>query len=113
MSVAVLLFAFTPSFWLGVALAVIASCAISINGIGTQVLTQSAVDNDMRGRVMSLYGVLFRAGPAVGAVVIGVVGDHVGLVWPTAAGALVCGLVWIWSLRHRAAIRAALLPPQE
>jgi predicted MFS family arabinose efflux permease len=113
MSVAVLLFAFTPSFWMAVALTVIAGCAISINGIGTQVLTQSAVDNDMRGRVMSLYGVLFRAGPAIGAVVIGVVGDHVGLVWPTAAGALACGIVWVWSIRHRAAIKAALLPSQE
>jgi len=113
MSAAVLLFAFTPSFWLAIALTVTAGCAISVNGIGTQILTQSAVDNDMRGRVMSLYGVLFRAGPAIGAVVIGIIGDHVGLAWPTAVGALACGVVWVWSIRHRAAIKAALLPSQE
>ncbi len=113
MAVAVLLFAVAPSFWLAIALTVTAGCAISVNGIGTQTLTQSAVDDAMRGRVMSLYGMLFRAGPAVGAVVIGVIGDHIGLAWPTAAGAVICGGVWIWSIRKRAAIKAALMPRQE
>jgi MFS family permease len=112
MAVAGLLFAVAPFFWLAVALTLTVGCAISVNGIGTQTLTQSAVDDDMRGRVMSLYGTLFRAGPAVGAVVIGAIGDHIGLAWPTAAGALICGGVWIWSIRHRAAIKAALMPPQ-
>jgi len=109
MCVSVLLFTLAPSFWAAVGLVAITACAISVNGIGTQTLAQSAVAGEMRGRVMSLYGVLFRGGPAIGAVVIGAVADHTGLAWPTAAGALLCLGLWLWAMRHRRGIKKALI----
>jgi len=109
MCVSVILFTLAPSFWAAVGLVAVAACAISVNGIGTQTLAQSAVAGEMRGRVMSLYGVLFRGGPAIGAVAIGVVADHTGLAWPTAAGALLCLGLWLWAIRHRRGIKNALI----
>lgn len=109
MCVSVFFFTLAPSFWAAVGLVTVAACAISVNGIGTQTLAQSAVAGEMRGRVMSLYGVLFRGGPAIGAVAIGSIADHTGLAWPTAAGALLCLGLWLWAMRHRRGIKEALL----
>ena len=40
-----------------------------ITGVGAQTLIQASVEPQMRGRVMALYGMIFRAGPALGAVI--------------------------------------------
>jgi len=42
----------------------------------------------MRGRVMALYGMIFRAGPALGALLIGSLSERFGLRLPLAIGAL-------------------------
>ena len=52
-------------------------------------LVQLTVASAMRARVLSLYGLLFRGGPAVGAVAMGAASDLVGLRWPVAVGAAV------------------------
>ena len=59
------------------------------NGAATQTLIQGAVDDHMRGRVMALYGMLFRGCPAIGAVAMGVASEVLGLRLPLAIG---CGL---------------------
>jgi MFS family permease len=48
----------------------------------------------MRGRIMALYGMIFRAGPAVGAVLMGSLSGHFGLRLPLAVGALVSCSFW-------------------
>lgn len=58
-------------------------------GVGTHTLLQLAVAPSMRGRVLSLYGLIFRGGPALGALAMGPVADRLGLAWPVAAGAVV------------------------
>jgi MFS family permease len=69
---------------------------MTITGIGAQTLLQAAVDVRMRGRIMALYGMIFRAGPAVGAVLMGSLSESFGLRLPLAVGALVsCGF---WAL---------------
>jgi MFS family permease len=62
-----------------------------------QTLLQAAVDVRLRGRIMALYGMIFRAGPAVGAVLMGSLSGHFGLRLPLAVGAPVsCGF-WAWT----------------
>ena len=76
-------------------------------------LVQLLVTDEMRGRVMSLYGMLFRGAPAVGALVMGTAADFVGLRWPMFVGAILCLGVWAWSLSRRNLMKNALLgqPP--
>lgn len=64
-------------------------CALVVSGVSGLTLIQLSVEGALRGRVLSLYGMLFRAGPAAGAVAMGAISDFVGLRWPLAiAGAV-------------------------
>ncbi|MGV6874163.1 MFS transporter [Pseudochelatococcus sp. B33] len=47
--------------------------------IGMQSMAQTMSELDMRGRVLSLYWLLFKSGPAVGAFLLGVGAHYVGL----------------------------------
>lgn len=57
----------SDTMWIAVpAIAVFGFC-VSSAGIAIQTIVQLAADKDMRGRVMGLYGVIFRGAPAIGA----------------------------------------------
>lgn len=108
LAASLLLFTATDIFWVGLVAVAIAGGALVVNGIAAQTLTQSAVDGSMRGRVLSMYGMLFRGGPALGALLMGSAATHVGLRLPLAGGAILCGGLWVWAVRHRARLTPAL-----
>jgi predicted MFS family arabinose efflux permease len=62
----------------------------------------------MSGRVMALYGMIFRAGPAVGAVLMGAASERFGLRLPLAVGACISIACWLATLHRKKAIVAAL-----
>ena len=57
---------------------------------GAQILIQSSVDGAMRARVMSLYSLNFRAGPSIGAMLIGGLSSFFGLQITGAGSAILC-----------------------
>ena len=77
-------------------------------GIGTQTIVQLAVDPSMRGRVLSLHGLIFRGGPALGALLMGSLGDFVGLRPPVAVGAIVALGVAAMVATRASVLRASL-----
>src|SRR5204863_10050 len=79
MALAILAFTATDRFYLALPCVFVACAAMTITGTGAQTLIQAAVEPGMRGRVMALYGMIFRAGPAVGAVLMGWASEHLGL----------------------------------
>ena len=91
------LFAATDSLWLAVPLLAVNGFAMSGMGISAQTLVQIAVDGGMRGRVLSLHGLIFRGGPALGALVMGAASDYVGLRPPIVVGAVLVIAVWLWA----------------
>jgi predicted MFS family arabinose efflux permease len=97
-SLAILAFTATDQFYLALPFVFIAGAAMVITGVGAQTLIQASVEPQMRGRVMALYGMIFRAGPALGAVLMGSLSGRFGLRLPLAVGALisvaVCSLTW-------------------
>ena len=107
-ALAVLAFAATDEFWFALPCLLVAGVALVLNGVGSQTLIQHAVDGAMRGRVLSLYGTLFRGGPAIGALAMGWLSNQVGLRWPVAGGALLCVGFWFWVRGREAAIARAL-----
>ena len=112
MSVAVLAFTATHNFYLALPCVFVAGAAMTITGTGAQTLIQAAVEPAMRGRVMAFYGLIFRAGPAVGAVLMGSLSEHLGLQLPLAIGALVsCGFWLSTRLRHGRIAAALEQPP--
>ena len=62
----------------------------------------------MRGRVMGFYGMIFRAGPSLNALLLGAFSEHFGLRLPVFAGALVCVIGWMWIRPRQAAIEHSL-----
>ena len=62
----------------------------------------------MRGRVMGLYGLIFRGAPAVGALGAGIASAHFGLRWPVFFGALLVIAVCFWTYLSRDRIAAAM-----
>ena len=92
-----------PWFLLAViCLAVVGLCE-SLLGIGSQTLVQMAVDDPMRGRVVSLYGMIVRGGPALGALAIGTASEFAGLRLPIAVAAFIAFAAAAigFALRHR------------
>lgn len=107
---ALLLFVATEQLWVAVlALGITGFCMV-VGGVGTQTLLQLSVDSAMRGRVLSLYGLIFRGGPAVGALLMGGASEFVGLRWPLAVGALIAILAWAWIWSRRRRIAEVLEP---
>ena len=108
MSLALLGFTATTSFWIALACVFVVGFSLVINGIGGQTLVQIAVDGALRGRVMSFYGMIFRGGPALGALIMGSLSSQFGLRLPVACGALLCAGFWLWARVRRDRIAAAL-----
>ncbi len=96
-SLAILAFTASDRFTIALPCVFLAGTAMTITGIGAQTLLQASVDIRIRGRIMALYGMIFRAGPAIGAVLMGSLSERFGLRLPLAVGALVsCGF-WAWT----------------
>jgi predicted MFS family arabinose efflux permease len=102
MSLAILAFTATDTFYLALPCVFVAGAMMTITGTGAQTLIQAAVDDRMSGRVMALYGMIFRAGPAVGAVLMGTLSEYLGLRLALALGAVVSGGFWLATrFRHK------------
>jgi len=102
MSLAILAFTATEAFYLALPCVFVAGAMMTITGTGAQTLIQAAVDARMSGRVMALYGMIFRAGPAVGAVLMGTLSEYLGLRLALALGAVVSAGFWLATrFRHK------------
>lgn len=96
-----ILFAMTSAFWLGLILLVVLGYSFTVNGICTQSLLHASIDDSMRGRIMSLYGVILRSIPALGALVIGFLAEVFGLGWPFVVSGALMGVLAIYAVTHR------------
>jgi len=103
----------TSSIWVGLACVTLAGFSMLCVGVGEQTLLQNTLASEMRGRVMSLYGMISRGGPALGALLIGWLSDHLGLPLPIFGAALICFCLWLWVLPRRDAMAAALEKTDE
>jgi MFS family permease len=96
-------FVATGFFPLGMLCAALIGAFASIQGIAVQTLLQSASDPVFRGRMLSLWGLITRACPALGALALGAAGEVFGLRAPTGlAGVLFLAAFGygLWRLRR-------------
>ncbi|MDA0260903.1 MAG: MFS transporter [Proteobacteria bacterium] len=85
---ALLTFAAVDNVWIAIPALAIVGFSMVAYGIGTLTLLQSSVASDMRARIMSLYGLIFRGGPAIGAIALGGASEYAGLQVPVAVAAI-------------------------
>ena len=108
MALALLLFAISNWFWLGCLMAYLTGSAFIIMSVCTQTLIQANVDPQLRGRVVSVYGMVAQDMPAVGAMIIGGLAEYLGLQVPVAMGACICFMLWWIAGRQKTRLAAAL-----
>lgn len=112
---ALMLFTATDIFWIAIPAIALFGAAVVSCAISTQTLLLRAVEEQVRGRVLSLYGVIFRGGPAVGSLLMGGLSDLFGLRLPLAIGGLlsVAAAAWIWRGRRRMIVLLERRPSRE
>ena len=108
MALATLGLTITNNFYVAVGLTTIAGAFLVMSGAGTQTMVQIAVDDSMRGRVMSMFGMIFRGGSALGALIIGAISEGTGLRIPLTIGAVLAVVANCWFIYRRHAMINAL-----
>ncbi len=91
----------SPGLWYAVAAALLCGAAFAGTGVTAQSLLQKRVPVDFRGRVLALYGLSMRSGPAIGALLAGTLAEGLGLRITLAAGGLLDLLLVGLLLRRR------------
>lgn len=84
----------------GLALLIVALLGIilSVCGVGSQILIQTMVDDDVRGRVSSFWGMIAFGGTAVGSLLVGTAAHVWGLQLVVPVAGLACTLAALWSV---------------
>ncbi|MGZ9810220.1 MFS transporter [Pseudoroseicyclus sp. H15] len=97
-----LAFVAAPTLALAVLAVAVMSGATLANGIATQVDLQTTLDETVRGRALALYTMTFRGLPALGALLLGVLGEALSVHLAAALSAVVLLVVWaVLALRIR------------
>ena len=91
-------FVATGWFPLGMLCAALIGAAASMHGVSAQTLLQSSTDPAYRGRMLSLWGLITRACPALGALALGGLGQVFGLTTPTLVAVVLALGVFAWGL---------------
>jgi MFS family permease len=104
-------FSFSRLLALSIAINLVVGFGMVLYGASTNTLVQSAVDPAYRGRVMSLYTLMFIGTAPLGSFVLGSVAQHFGAPWATriSGGLCVLGAIWVFQ-RLRVLSRAEPAP---
>jgi MFS family permease len=98
-----LLFAYTPWYWLALAFLVVGAFGMMAQTTLNVTLMQTTVLPAMRGRVISLYVLVYTSALPLGSLVVGVVSQRVGVratVLAEGVLALLIGLLYLRNLRQ-------------
>lgn len=104
----IIIFIWAGNFWFGCGVFALAGFFTVAFMTAAQTLLQTSVDDDMRGRVLSLWFVLSRAGPDIGAFSIGVIATGLGLQVTFTIGAALCVGASLLAWQRRAVIAPIL-----
>ena len=100
-SISIVLFTLSANLITGAILLGISGFTQACTGTGTQTLIQSFVPDSLRGRVMSVWLVIGRGGPAFGALVIGIVAEFIGFPLPIMIGGVLTALVLLKYISYK------------
>jgi MFS family permease len=81
-----ILFAFSKSFWLSVLLLVPVGYAVMLQMSSSNTLIQAMVPDELRGRAMAMYTMMFMGMAPIGSLLAGALADKIGAPWTVALG---------------------------
>ncbi|TPG67530.1 MFS transporter [Hymenobacter nivis] len=114
LGVGLLLFAYTPQYWLALAFLAVGAFGMMAQTTINVTLLQTTVLPAMRGRVISLYVLVYTTALPLGSLLVGAASERVGVratVLAEGALALLIGLLYLRNLRQTKAAAALLAAP--
>jgi len=96
LGLSLVIFTASPNLYVALPALVLAGLCHVVCNIAMQSLAQLRAAPEMRGRVLALYGLMFRTGPCVGAFLIGQATRWAKLQWLVGGGAMIYGLFMLW-----------------
>ena len=88
--VSLILFSFSRIFWLSVVLLVPVGFTMMVQMASSNTLVQSMSPDQLRGRVIAVYSMMFMGMAPFGAFFAGAVAHHIGAPWTVAVGGIAC-----------------------
>jgi MFS family permease len=85
-----ILFAMAPSLWLGILLLAPVGLTMIVQMAASNTLLQAMAPDALRGRIMALYSMMFMGMAPFGALLAGLLGQHIGAPATVAAGGTIC-----------------------
>ena len=103
----VVLFGLTDDFVLAVVLVALLGVTLSLCGIGSQILIQTGVEDEVRGRVSSFWSMIAFGGTSLGSLLVGTAAHFFGLAAAVVATGGLCVAATLYLVaRRRGAARA-------
>lgn len=103
-----LLFALSTEIWMALPLAMLTGAAMVSAAVSGQTLTQILVPDELRGRVLSVMGLVMRGSPAIGALILGIASDHFGMRLPLITGVTILLALMLYYVSVLARFRSLL-----
>src|SRR5205085_5997655 len=103
--IAVATLSWTHSMAVALPLLAIVGFGILVTSVAVNMILQTIVEDDKRGRVMSLYTVAFLGMSPLGAIAAGSLADRIGVGLTLTLGGACCALAALYLAHRRAEIR--------
>jgi MFS family permease len=105
LGISLVLFSASHWFWLSFTILIVSGFTMMMEFTATNTLIQAMVPDQLRGRVMSMYAMMFLGMTPIGSLIAGAVADHIGAPVTVAIGGLASCLGGIAFLRKWPAMR--------
>ncbi len=93
-------FSWSREIWLSLILLAIMGFGIMVQAASSNTLLQTVVDEDKRGRIMSLFAMAFLGVAPFGSLLAGAVAERIGAPWTLTLGGLGCVASGLLFMRH-------------
>lgn len=107
---ALALLSWTGIVWIALPLLAVIGFGILVTSVSANMILQTIVEDDKRGRVMSLYTVAFLGVSPFGAIGAGALADRIGVGLTLTAGGVACAAAGLYLATRRAEIRRHIAP---
>jgi MFS family permease len=110
MGVGLVLFSLSRLFWLSMGLMVLIGFGMMVQFVASNILLQTLVDEDKRGRVMSLYTMSFLGMSPLGSLLAGWLGSIIGVPMTILLGGIACTMGGLLFAGYLPLLRQATRP---
>jgi len=109
-AIALMDFAFAGNVWIAALLLAFIGAGMMIQMAASNTILQSIVDEDKRGRVISLFTMAFMGAAPLGSLVAGAVASKMGLQWTLFGCGVYCLIVALVFAKHAPRLKAETHP---